>query len=104
MATELTKAVRRQTAASIFEKQQYRNLIISIEPAGRDNAVIGIRAKGTRETYRIGVAGVYILAIQKHMQKIERRTKELIKQGEPKRRAASMARKELEKELKEIQS
>jgi hypothetical protein len=99
--TELTKKISRNTAATVFEQSKTRNLIVSIEPTGRHGAVIGIRAKGSRNTYRIAVNSVYNFAIRNHLEKIERRTKALKKEGYPARKAASMAKKELEAELKQ---
>lgn len=98
--TELTKPIKRVTPATVFENSQNRNLIVSIEPAGRGQAFIGIRVKGTRQTYRVGVNSVYNLAVQLHVQKIERRAKELKKSGVPARSAKAKARKELAGDLK----
>lgn len=100
--TELTKKVSRNTRATVFEQSKTRNLIVSIEPTDRAGAAIGIRAKGSRNTYRISVNSVYNLAIRNHLEKIERRTKALKKEGYPARKAASMARKEIDAELKEV--
>lgn len=97
----LTKRVARETPATVFQKSQNRNLIVSLEPAGRDGAFIGIRAKGTRCTYRVGVNSVYNLAIRLHVQLIEQRIKELRKQGVPMRTARAKARKEIEARLRE---
>lgn len=99
--TELTKPVKRETPATVFERSQSRNLIVSIEPAGRDGAVIGIRVKGTRQTYRVGVNSVYNLAVSLHVSRIEKRAKQLKKDGLNIRSARSQAKKELDKELKQ---
>ncbi len=98
--TELTKPIKRETPATVFERSQSRNLIVSIEPAGRDGAVIGVRVKGTRQTYRVGVNSVYNLAVQLHVSRIEKRAKALRKEGVPARSAKARARKEIDKELK----
>lgn len=102
--TELTKKISRNTTATVFEQSKTRNLIVSIEPTGRAGAVIGVRAKGSRSTYRISVNSVYNLAIRHHLDKIDRRTKALRKEGYPARKAASMARKEIDAELKEVKA
>ena len=98
---ELTKRISRETSATVFEQSKTRNLIVSIEPAGKNGSVIGLRAKGSRLTYRIAVNSVYNQAIRHHMDKIERRTKALRKEGYPARKAASLARKELDAELRD---
>jgi hypothetical protein len=98
--TELTKPISRETGETRYEKAQHRRLIVSVEPAGRDAAVVGVRLKGTRQTFRIGVQSIYNLAVQNHNAKIERRAKELKKAGLNIRSARSRARKELDKELR----
>lgn len=98
--TELTRPIKRETPATVFERSQSRNLIVSIEPAGRDGAVIGVRVKGTRQTYRIGVNSVYNMAVQLHVSKIEKRAKQLKKDGVPIRSARAQAKKGIDKELK----
>jgi phosphate uptake regulator len=98
---KLTKPVKRETDATVFDRSALRNLIVSIEPAGRDGALIGLRLKGSRRTYRIGVNSVYNAAINLHLQRIERKTKELMKHEGLKRRSAfAQATREMEKELK----
>lgn len=101
MATLLTKPVTRKTAATQYEKSALRNLIISLEPAGRDAARVAVRLSGTRQTYRIGANSIYVLAVQQHMNRIEKRAKELHKYEKlPMRTARARARKELDKELR----
>lgn len=102
MSSPLTKPVSRETAATVFDRSQFRNLIISLEPAGKDGAVIGCRVKGSRRTYRIGVNSIFNSAVNLHLQRIEARTKALIKTGLKKGAARSQATKEWEKELKNI--
>jgi hypothetical protein len=98
--TELTKPVKRETQATEFERSQNRNIIVSVEPV-RNNAVIGLRLKGTRQTYRIGVASVYAQAVRLHLQSIEKEAKRISKDEHvPMRTARSRARKELTKELR----
>lgn len=97
----LTKPVKRETPATVFDRSQFRNLIVSIEPAGLDQAVVGLRLKGSQRTYRIGVNSVYNAAVNLHLQRIERRTKELMKtEGLKKGPARARATKEQEQELK----
>jgi hypothetical protein len=101
MSSPLNKPIRRETSATVFDRSQLRNLIVSIEPAGREGATIGLRLKGGRRTYRIGVNSVYNAAINLHLQRIERKTKELMKHEGLKRRSAlARATREMEKELK----
>ncbi len=100
MSSKLSKPVRRETESTVFERGQARNLIISIEPAGRE-AIIGCRLKGTRQTYRIGVGSVHLLAIERHLKNIERLAKRYHKEeGLPMRSARAKATKEMAKELK----
>jgi hypothetical protein len=99
--TELTKPITRKTAATEYYKAASRNLVVSLEPAGRGAAQIGIRLAGTRQTYRIGINSVYRLAIDRHLQKVEKEAKRLHKEEKlPMRSARARARKTLEKELR----
>lgn len=98
--TDLTKIVKRKTPATVFDKAKERNLIVSIEPAGRNSALIGIRIEGTRQTYRISANSVYNAAIALHLAKIEKRAKALQKSGVPARSAKAQARKEIDKDLR----
>jgi hypothetical protein len=99
--TELTKPIKRETPATVFEKSQSRNIIVSIEPAGRSEAVIGVRLKGTRQTYRVGINSVYNLAVQHYVNRIEKLAKRLHKEEKvPLRTARARARKQIDKELK----
>lgn len=101
MSSKLTKPVRRETDSTQFSAGAARSLIISIEPAGRGEAVIGCRLKGTRQTYRIGVGSVYLLAVEKHVRAIEKLAKRLHKEERiPMRSARARAAKELNKDLK----
>lgn len=98
--TDLTKPIKRKTPETRYEKSQHRNIIVSVEPAGRDSAVIGFRLAGTRQTYRIGVQQGYNEAVQRHISKIAKKAKELHKDEKlPMRTARARARKELYKEL-----
>lgn len=98
----LHKTVYRETEATIFDRGKARNLIVTLEPTGRHGALIGVRLKGTRETYRVSLTQIYTLAVDQHLKKIERRTKELIKEGYKFREAKKKAVKELEKSIKNI--
>ena len=98
--TELTKPVKRETRATQFDRSEHRNIIVSIEPAG-NNAVLGVRLKGTRQTYRIGVGSVYVQAVELHIQRTEKLAKRIAKDEKLSMRSArSRARKEMTKELK----
>lgn len=98
--TELTKPITRKTPETRYEKSQLRHIIASIEPAGRESAVVGIRLAGTRQTYRIGVDAIYTIAVQRHLAKIEKEAKRLNKvERIPMRTARARARKALDKEL-----
>lgn len=79
--TELTKPIVRVTNSTIFQKSASRNLIVSIEPCGSRGALIGLRIKGTRQTYRVGVNSVFNLALRQHLSAIEQRIKQLRKAG-----------------------
>lgn len=96
----LNRTVKRETKANIFERSQNRNLIVSIEPAGRDGALVGVRVKGTRQTFRVSVNSIFNLAVGFHNQKIEKRAKQLQKEGVPARSAKAKARKQLAEDLK----
>ena len=99
--TDLNKPIARKTSETRFEKSQLRNIVVSIEPAGRDGAVIGLRLAGTRQTYRIGVQSAYNAAVMHHIDKIAKETKRLCKaEGIPMRSAKAKARKEIAKHLK----
>lgn len=98
--TELTKPIKRVTAEERREAGATRRLVVSVEPSGRTGAVVGVRLQGTRQTYRIGVQSIYNIAVQHHLQKIEKLAKRLHKEEKlPMRSARARARKELAKEL-----
>jgi hypothetical protein len=99
MGAKLTKRVVRETPTTVFDRSKLRYLIVSVEPAGQQGTSIGLRIKGTRQTYRIGLRAVFQQAIRLHEQRIERRFNELKKAGIPPRSAKVQARKELNKEL-----
>ncbi len=100
MASRLTRPVIRETSTEVFDRSKSRNLIVSVEPAGREGTFIGIRVKGTRETYRLGLTSIFNLAISAHEGKVRRKAKELEKAGIKARSAKAQAAKELAKELK----
>jgi hypothetical protein len=100
MATLLTKPVCRLTLETRFEAGSMRSIIVTLEPAGHDSARVGIRLKGTRQTFRIGVNSIYNLAVAHHNEQIEKRARQLKKEGVPARSAKAQARKELAKDLK----
>jgi hypothetical protein len=94
---KLNKPIKRETAASIFERSQHRNIIVSVEPT-RDGAMIGFRLKGSRDTYRLPVAGLYQRAVEHHLAKIEKKAKHIVKVD---KRTLKGARAQARKELKE---
>jgi hypothetical protein len=97
--TELTKAIKRETAATQFERGE-RNVIVTIEPAP-NGAMIGFRLKGTRATYRVGVGSAYVIAVRNHLDKIERRTRKIMRDEKVTARTArARARKQLAVDLK----
>jgi hypothetical protein len=101
MPSKLTKRVVRQTQVEVYDRRKHRPIIVSIEPAGHDNAVIGLRLSGTRDTYRLGVQTILNMAIRKHHDDVERDAKKIQKDEQlPRRSALAKARKKAEKELK----
>lgn len=104
MPTELTKTVVRKTRLELFDRGKHRPILVYLMPAGRDNAVIGLRIAGTRSMYKLGVQTALNVAIRKHHDDIERLAKRLQKdEGLTPRRAKAEARKRMEKQLKEHQ-
>jgi hypothetical protein len=61
MASRLTKPVSRETDVQF----QGRNIIVTLEPPG----TLALRAKGTRTTYRIGIAVSYLAAARAHVER-----------------------------------
>lgn len=99
--TDLTKPIKRKTPVETFDRGKYRPLVVTIEPAGHDNAVIGVRISGTRDTYRLGIQTILNMAIRKHQDDIQRKAKRIEKEeGLSKRSALAAARRELAKELR----
>lgn len=97
---KLTKVVKRETDSTVFDRSQYRNLIVSIEPA-KNGAVIGMRVKGTRDTYRLQVGAMFVHAINNHQAKIERNAKALVKkEGISLRSARARAKREAAQDLR----
>lgn len=95
MATKLTKRVSRDTDSTVFSASKHRNVVIMLEPSSK-GAVIGLKLKGTRDIYRIGVGSVFFQAINNHLAKVERRAKQLVKDEKmTKRGAMNRAKKEL---------
>jgi hypothetical protein len=100
MATRLNKTIKRVTESIVFERGKTRQIVVSIEPT-RDGSSIGLKLLGNRDTYRIGTQSVLNMAIRHHQDKIERRTKAIMKaEGINQRSARARARKELAKELR----
>jgi hypothetical protein len=98
--SKLNKTVKRETDATVFERSKLRNIIVSIEPT-RDGALIGLRQKGNRDTYRLPVGSLYVRAVENHLAKIERKAKQIAKaEGKTIRAARAAARVELKKDLR----
>lgn len=93
--TLLTKPVKRETRSTVFSNTKYRPLIVGIEPAGRDEAMISVKLKGERDTYRVSVQSVYNLAIQAHNEQTDRLAKKYVKQGMKKRTAMAAAKRDM---------
>ena len=64
--TKLTKPVSRETNKHVGK----RSVIVTLAPAGSQNeALIGLRLKGTRTQYVCALSDIYRLAAQWHGQK-----------------------------------
>ncbi len=95
--TDLSKPIRRVTAARRHEKSKTRAVILSLEPP----AQIGVRLQGTRQTFRLDAEAVYEIAVRSHENRIERLAKQLSKaDGLPMRSARVKARKQMKEELR----
>jgi hypothetical protein len=79
--TLLTKTVRREASAQVFDRGA-RSIIISIEPPG----LLGFRAKGTRRTYRLPASVVYRIAVDAY-------ARALVKERKEARKARRLAKK-----------
>jgi hypothetical protein len=62
--TKLTKPVQRETAKTYSA----RPVIVTLSPCGDDEALIGLRLKGTRTQYTARLSDVYRLAALWHGQ------------------------------------
>lgn len=71
--TNLSNPVHRVTSAKRHEKSQTRAIVLSLEPP----AAVGVRLKGTHQTYRLDAEVIYELAVRHHSKRIEKRAKEL---------------------------
>lgn len=94
--TELEKLVSRRSKATRVEMSKRRAIIVTLEPSQK----IGFRLEGTRDVFRLDIESGYDLAVRSHIVEVEKRTKELVRQGYKKRSASAKARKELKKLLK----
>lgn len=76
--TKLTKPVERETN----RRYGSRNVIVTLAPAGADNdALIGLRLKGTRTQYVCALSDVYRLAAMWHGQKEAAAKRQARRQG-----------------------
>lgn len=95
--TDLNKRVLRLTAARRHEKSRTRAVILSLEPP----ASVGVRLRGTRQTFRLEAESIYELAVRAHENRIERRARQISKSlALPMRSARAKARKELKEDLR----
>jgi len=82
--TLLSKPVRRETNKRVGK----RTVIITLAPAGsQDEALIGLRLKGTRTQYVCSLSDVYRMAAENHGQKEARARREARRSGIPWRSA-----------------
>lgn len=78
MATKLTKPVRRETAKLYGS----RPIIVTLAPLGsQQEALIGLRLKGTRTQYVAALSDVYRVAALWHGQKLSKAKTEARKNG-----------------------
>ena len=102
MPTELTKTVVRKSKVEVYDRGKHRAILVYLMPAGRDNAVIGLRIAGTRAMYKLGIQTALNVAIRKHHDDTERLAKKIQKdEGLTPRRSKAEARRRMEKQLKE---
>lgn len=95
--TLLTKSLRRVTVGRRREQSKSRPLVVSLEPGD----VIGVRYKGSRQTFRVSIEGVYEYAMTRHLARVEKRARQIAKaEGIKNRSALVKARKELAADLK----
>lgn len=100
MPTKLNKPITRETESTEFDQGKLKELIVSIEPT-RGGALIGFRLKGTRDTFRLPVGKMFVLAVDHHNAKVEKTARRLHKDEKLAIRSArARARKELAKELR----
>lgn len=99
MAYPLTKKITRATNSQVYDRGKTRNLILTVEPSSK-GTVLGVRVSGTRQTYRLGLNSVYVMAIRNYEDKIERRVKQIMKlENKSQRSARAQAKAEAAKEL-----
>jgi hypothetical protein len=78
MATKLNKPVARETNKTYSN----RPVIITLSPAGsQDEALIGLRLKGTRTQYVVALSDLYRCAALWHSQKEQAAKREARKSG-----------------------
>ena len=95
--TDLTKKVVRKSAGRVFSAGQNRRVLVVLVPP----AVVGFRLEGTRQTYTLDAEACYAIAVQQHVNAVEKRAKQIAKtEGVRIRSARTMARKELDGRLK----
>lgn len=91
--TDLHKTVKRRTVRPIFDGG-HRRITVALEPGD----MIALRTERSRTWYRLSIEGVYQMALRAHIESeqraIEKRVKELVKQGATRRQAKKQARME----------
>jgi len=96
--TDLLKAIRRRTAATVFERGSRRIIVTLYPPNGAQGERIGFRLERTRREYVVDLQGeftsVAMRAVDSERRKIEKRAKEIAKGGVHLRTARRMAREE----------
>lgn len=61
--TTISKPIKRETSATVFERSKRRPIIISVEPGG----LISLRLKGNRKTYSLDLESLYDQAVKKSL-------------------------------------
>lgn len=78
MATKLTKPISRETARIVGR----RAVIVTLAPCGsHDEALVGLRLKGTRIQYVVRLSDIYRMAALWHGQREQRAKREARRNG-----------------------
>lgn len=68
--TRLSRAVRRETSAAVWDRGRNRQVIVSIEPGSEP--LLGFRLKGTRRTYYLRPTDCFRRAVMLAVQERKR--------------------------------